>query len=272
MDHVEVGGLRIAFERVGAGPPLILLHGFAGDHREWSHQIEDLSHDFTVVAWDAPGSGGSSDPPESFRMPDYADLVVGLVDSLGLGQPHVAGLSFGATLSLETYRRHPRVPRSLVLASAYAGWAGSLPPDVTEERLRRSLLAADLPPTRFAFEMIPSLFPGSATKEIVDELAMIAADFHPAGFRTMSRSLAEADLRDVLARIRVATLLLYGDADVRAPLHVAETLHAAIPASTLSVIPGVGHMCNMEASERFNQEVRAFLQSVERASDRPSIA
>ncbi len=263
MDHVEVGGLRIAFERVGAGPPLVLLHGFAGDHREWSHQIDDLSHDFTVVAWDAPGSGGSQDPPESFRMPDYADALVGFLDSLRLGHPHVAGLSFGSALALETYRRHSRAPRSLVLASAYAGWAGSLPPDVTEERLHRCLRAADLPPTRFALEMIPTLFPGSASTEIVEELAAIAADFHPAGFRTMTRSLAEADLRDVLPHIRVATLLLYGDADVRAPLDVAEALHEAIPSSTLRVIPGVGHMCNMEAGERFNGEVRAFLWSVE---------
>src|SRR5437899_7194248 len=60
-------GLRIAYERAGNGPPLVLLHGFVGDGREWRRQVDGLSDQFTVVAWDAPGAGASSDPPESFR-------------------------------------------------------------------------------------------------------------------------------------------------------------------------------------------------------------
>ena len=142
MDELEVQGLRIAYERAGDGPPLILVHGFVGDSREWRRQLDGLSDEFTVVAWDAPGSGRSSDPPPSFRMPDYADSLAAFVDALGLVRPHVAGLSFGGALALELYRRHRANPRSLVLAGAYAGWAGSLPPEVAEERLRLSLRSA----------------------------------------------------------------------------------------------------------------------------------
>jgi pimeloyl-ACP methyl ester carboxylesterase len=216
MDQLEVEGLRIAYERAGEGPPLILLHGFVGDSREWRRQIDGLSDEFTVVAWDAPGSGRSSDPPESFRMPDYADCLAGFVDALGLRRPHMVGLSFGGGLALELYRRHPTIPRTLVLASAYAGWAGSLPPEVVEQRLQQSLQLADRPPDQFVRAMIPTLFSESASAEKVDEFAAIITEFHPAGFRTMARSLAEADLRDVLPRIDVPTLLMYGDKDVRA--------------------------------------------------------
>ena len=61
MDEVEVAGLRIAYHRVGHGPPLVLVHGFVGDGRStWGHQLEALSDDFTVVAWDGPGTGGSA--------------------------------------------------------------------------------------------------------------------------------------------------------------------------------------------------------------------
>lgn len=259
MDQLEVEGLRIAYERAGEGPPIVLLHGFVGDSREWRRQIDGLSDEFTVVAWYAPGSGRSSDPPESFRMPDYADCLAGFVDALGLGRPHVAGLSFGGGLALELYRRHPTIPMTLVLAAAYAGWAGSLPPEVVEQRLRQSLQLADRPPDQFVRAMIPTLFSESASAERVDEFAAIMSEFHPAGFRAMARSLAEADLRDVLPRIDVPTLLLYGDKDVRAPLNVAEDLHAAIPTSRLVVLPGVGHMSSLEAAERFNAEVRSFL-------------
>ena len=77
----------------------------------------------------------------------------------------------------------------------------------------------------------------------------------------MITAMAEADLRDVLPRIDVPTLLLYGQEDVRSPLSVAEELHAQIPDSTLVVMPGVGHQSNVEAADRFNDEVRNFLRS-----------
>ena len=262
MDELEVHGLRIAYEQTGAGPPLVLLHGFVGDSREWRQQLEGLSDAFTVVAWDAPGSGRSSDPPSSFRMPEYADCLVGFMNALGLGSPHVVGLSFGGALALELFRRHPAVPRTLVLAGAYAGWAGSLPPDVVEERLRLSLRSADLPPEAFAGTLIASMFSVAAPPEILDGFAAIMSEFHPTGFRSMVRSLAEADLRDVLPRVDVPTLLLSGDEDARAPLSVAEALHTAISTSRLVVMPGVGHMSSVEAGERFNAEVRMFLRSV----------
>ena len=263
MDEVRVGGLRIAYERAGEGPPLVLLHGWPLNSREWRRQIDDLSDEFTVVAWDTPGCGRSSDPPETFGLSDYADHLAGFIDALGLGRPHVAGLSFGGGLALELYRRHPTVPRSLILASAYAGWAGSLPAEVVEQRLRRSRWESELPPDEFARTWIATLVAESAPAEMTAELVAILSEFHPAGYRTWGRAFAEADLRDVLPRIDVPTLLLYGDKDVRAPLAVARQLHASIPASKLVVFPGVGHMVDAEAPERFNAEVREFLRSVE---------
>jgi len=70
MDEVEVGGHRIAYQKKGEGPPLVLLHGWPLNSREWRRQIDGLSDEFTLVAWDAPGAGRSSDPPEMFRLPD----------------------------------------------------------------------------------------------------------------------------------------------------------------------------------------------------------
>jgi pimeloyl-ACP methyl ester carboxylesterase len=83
--------------------------------------------------------------------------------------------------------------------------------------------------------------------------------FHPSGFRAMARASAE-DLRDVLARINIPTLLVYGAKDVRAPLAVAEKLHEAISGSKLIVLPNAGHICNIEALDEFNRAVRTFLR------------
>ena len=206
MNHIEVEGLRIAYERAGEGPPLLLLHGGLSDSREWRRQLEELSDEFTVVAWDAPGCGQSSDPPETFRLPEYAGCLAAFVDALGLERPHLLGLSFGAGLALEFYRYHPTFPRTLILASAYAGWTGSLPADVVEQRLQQVLREADLPPDQVVPGYIPGLFTASAPAELIDEMVAIMSEFHPAGVRAMTRAFAEADLRDVLPRINVHCL------------------------------------------------------------------
>jgi pimeloyl-ACP methyl ester carboxylesterase len=79
----------------------------------------------------------------------------------------------------------------------------------------------------------------------------------------MAHSMAEADLRDVLPRISVPTLLLYGELDRRAPANVGAGLHASIPRSKLVVLPFVGHMCNAEAPDEFNEQVGEFIRSID---------
>jgi pimeloyl-ACP methyl ester carboxylesterase len=263
LDTVEVGGLRVAYRRAGTGPALLLVHGALGDSRDWRRQLEGLSDELTVVAWDAPGCGGSDDPPATFRLPDFADCLAGFAAAAGLERPHVLGLSFGGGLALELYRRHPGLPRSLVLASAYAGRAGSLPPEVVRERVERADREAGLPPEQWVRGYLPGLFTESAPPELLEEAAAIMLDVRPAGLRAMARGFAQADLREVLCGIRVPTLLLYGDADRRSPLGtVAAELHDTIPGSRLRVLPGVGHAATMEAPDRFNAEVREFVRSV----------
>ena len=112
-------------------------------------------------------------------MPDYADCLALFIDALGLGRPHVLGLSWGGTLALELYRRSPRLPRTLLLASAYAGWAGSLPEDVVAERLDGLLHELERPPEQFVRGYIPSLLTDHAPAELIDELVVIMSDFHP---------------------------------------------------------------------------------------------
>jgi pimeloyl-ACP methyl ester carboxylesterase len=264
MEQIEIAGLRIAYERAGDGPPLVLLHGgFGFDSRSWRRQLDDLSDEFTVVAWDMPGGGRSSDPPETFRASDFADCLAAFIGALGLQRPHLLGLSFGSALALELYRQHPAIPRSLILASAYAGWAGSLPEEAVEARKQHVMRAIDLSPAQWASEWSPSMLSPSAPAELVNEVEASLSAFHPAGQRVIVRAFGDQDLRDVLPRVAVPTLLLYGDKDVRSPLPVAEDLHARIPESRLVIMPGVGHVSNIEAPERFNAEVCGFLRSVE---------
>jgi pimeloyl-ACP methyl ester carboxylesterase len=118
---------------------------------------------------------------------------------------------------------------------------------------------AQLSPEEFAGALLPTMFSQATPPEAVEGFGASMLGFHPAGFRAMARASAE-NVRDVLPHIKVPTLLVSGDKDVRAPLAVAEDLHAAIPGSTLVVLSDAGHICNIEAPEAFNRTVRSFLR------------
>ena len=140
LDTAHVDGYTIAYRHAGQGDAVVLLHGFLCDCRCWRRQLGGLSNQFRVVAWDAPGAGSSSDPPESFPTTDYAHCLAGFLDALHIGCAHVVGLSWGGILAQELYRLHPERLRRLVLADTYAGWKGSLPESMWRERLETCLL------------------------------------------------------------------------------------------------------------------------------------
>src|SRR5579859_6707533 len=258
MLHVEVHGLSVAYERIGKGPVLVLLHGFTQDARVWRPQLESLSDHFTLIAWDAPGAGQSPDPPETFGMSDLAHSLAGLLDACGVQQAHILGLSWGGLLAQEFARHYAERVLSLVLADTYAGWKGSLPEPIPQERLAACLQDAALPPSDFVRKYLPGMFSEFPSQEIQERLALIMADFHPLGFQLMATALAQADTRDLLPTIRVPTLLVWGDADKRSPMSVAYQMRDAMPTARLAVISGAGHLSNLEAPTQFNAEVLAF--------------
>ena len=260
MEVVRANGLEIAYERVGEGPPLVFVHGAAVDARVWRPQLAALADEFTVVAWDEPGAGRSSDVPADFGLADYADCLAALIDALDLGPAHVAGLSWGGTVAQELYRRHPELVATLILVDTYAGWKGSLPEEEVRTRVEgvRQMLAA--PAGKFD-PTLPGLFAGDPPAEFLLLLEEMAADVRPESMRTALLLMAEADQRDLLPRIAVPTLLIWGELDARSPLSVARQFEKAIPDTKLVVISGAGHESNLERPEPFNDAVREFCRA-----------
>ena len=257
---VDLDGLRVGYRQVGDGPAVVMLHGYVGDgDATWHRQLSALGGEFRVVAWDAPGAGSSADPPEAFGMDGYVDCLSELLAALGVVSPHLVGLSFGGALALALAARHPGLARSLVVVSGYAGWAGSLPPDDADRRLTQAMTLSELTSDELVAKLLPTMFATPPATADVERFAASVGAFHPAGFRAMARASAE-DLRGRLAGINVPTLLVYGDQDVRAPLPVATHLHRAIAGSELTVLPGLGHVCNLEHPDQVNAILRAWLR------------
>ena len=209
------GSSVATYERVGDGPPVVLLHGYVGDGpTTWRRQLEALGGEFTLIAWDAPGAGRSSDPPETFGMAGYADCLAGFIAELGLERPArrraVVRWCAGDRTGPSPPNRRPtpgpgvgvrrvgRFPaRRRHRAASAAGARAGRP---LAGRVRRHAL--------------PTMFSEATAHEMIDAFAASMRAFHPIGFRAMARASAE-DLRDALPCVEVPTLLVYGDLDVR---------------------------------------------------------
>ena len=228
---MDVDGLRVAYRRAGSGPPLVLLHGAYEDSRIWQHQFAGLADEFTVIAWDTPGCGGSDDLPGGF------------------------------TVALDLVRVTPNAPASLILASAYAGWAGSLPAEEVERRYSQVLAELEKPAAEIIPAWLPTLFTEHAPPEAVDLVSRVMADFRPTGMRSLLELAGRADYGPVLPTISVPTLLLYGSKDVRSPVVVGEAMREAIPQAQLAVIPGAGHLTFLEEPDAFNTRVRRWIRA-----------
>jgi pimeloyl-ACP methyl ester carboxylesterase len=260
VEVVPANGLGSAYRRVGEGPRLVFVHGAAEDSRMWQSQLAAWADEFTVVAWDEPGAGRSSDVPPAFGLADYANCLAALIEALELGPAHVAGLSWGGTVVQELYRHHPGLVATLILADTYAGWKGSLPEEEVRARVAgaQQMLAA---PAEEFDPTLPGLFADGPPGEFIPLLEEIAAAVRPESVSTQLTLMAEADQRDLLPRIAVPTLLIWGELDARSPLTVARQFEQAISNATLVVIPGAGHVSQLEQPERFNRAVREFCRA-----------
>lgn len=259
VEFVHAHGVRIAYERAGDGPALVFAHGAASDGREWRPQLDGLADELCVVAWDEPGAGRSSDVPPDFGLGDYARCLAAVIEAVGRVPAHVGGLSWGGIVAQELYRLRPDLVASLILADTYAGWKGSLPEE--ERRLRVEGLRATLQAPADDFDPVfPGLYADGPPARFAALIEQVKAAVRPSSLRALL-AMADVDQRDLLPQIAVPTLLLWGEHDARSPLRVARQFQDAIPETTLVVIPGAGHMSNLEQPERFNDAVRAFCRA-----------
>ena len=254
MEVARAHGLQIAYQRAGHGPPLVLVHGAGVDGRMWQPQLAALADEFTVVAWDEPGAGRSDDLHEDFALADYAHCLAAVIDVLGLGRVHLVGLSWGGTVVQELYGHHPDLVATLILAGSYAGWKGSLSAEEVDARVEgvRTMLDAG---ERYD---PPGLFAAAPPREFASLLEDMTSAARSASLWAQLSMMAKTDQRDLLPRIAVPTLLIWGEQDARSPLSVARQFANAIPKAELKVIPEAGHISNLEQPDPFNEAVRDF--------------
>jgi 3-oxoadipate enol-lactonase len=268
----DVNGTRLAYEAVGEGPAVVFVHGFTLDRRMWDDQLPTLRERYRVVRYDLRGFGASA-CPEPGEPYTHADDLRALLTHLGIDQAAIVGLSLGGWVAHEFALTYPDSVRALVLVdSALRGYRWQDPKvAATLETLYRLGAEGRLAEAKAGWLADP-LFAGSHdVPGVVPRLAQMVETYscwhlqhddpHPP---------LQPPAMERLHEIAAPTLVVVGERDLPDFHAIADLLVARIPDARKVVLPGAGHMANMDAPEAFNRAVLAFLDAVSQ-STRPSL-
>ncbi|MGG0846408.1 alpha/beta fold hydrolase [Peribacillus simplex] len=264
MPYVQVEDLSIHYQIEGNGEPLVLLHGMSNNSQSWIEQIHDLKEHFTVIAWDAPGYGKSSDPAEEFRnFKEFARILNGMLDQLKLEKIHLLGHSMGAAIAIEFCSLYPNKINKLILADSTRG-AAALTPEENEMKLKNRLFSIEnLSPGEIAEKRIQALLSSYASEKVHKRVKEIMTQVRPAGYRSVAYSLYHLNQMNLLSHIDVPVLIICGELDTVTPIKESEAIHEKLMNSQLVIIPEGGHLCYQENPEKFNSSILEFLNKSE---------
>jgi len=261
MPRQKIAGRTLHFLDSGTGQALLLLHAFPLSAAMWSRQVRALKADFRVVAPDLPGFGSSPPSGEPVTMGSFATLSLALLDALGIERATVLGLSMGGYVAFELHEQAPDRVKALVLCDTRAT------ADTEDGRRAREATARALEEEGtvqpLVERMAPNLVSPAATPELRREVEKLIADSSAEGAAAAQRAMARRrDFSGRLAAIGCPTLLLVGSGDsITSPAEM-QGLARAIPNAEYHVIPGAGHLSNLEQPKAFDELLAAFLRKV----------
>ena len=262
---VAVNGVSLPYVVEGTGPPLVLIHGWAVNHRYWDGNVGELARHATVIRYDRRGFGAAGGKPDPTA--DAADLKA-LLDQLGYARVYVMGHSAGASAALTFAVRYPAMVEGLVLFGPGPTSVAGLPPPAAEHAPPvQEWIAAGrthgVDSLRAAIaRWAARSFGGTPTPAAMERARRMLQTYSGADLLDPAppSNLVEPVRVDELATVRVPTLILVGEQEMVMVRQVADVLADRIPGARLVVIPGGGHTVNWLEPERFAAEVRRFLR------------
>ena len=272
---VEVNGVNVHYKTWGEGEPtFILLHGFGASLFSWREVTEPLSQLGTVIAYDRPAFGLTERPLEWEGESPYGpqaqvDIVIGLMDELGVEKAILVGNSAGGTVSMQVALQHPERVEALILVDA-AVYAGGGAPSWSRPILKTPqmnhigpLIARQLQAQGVEFIKTAWHDPSKITQDIFDgyQKPLQIANWDKALWQLTVAS-EESGLVERLAEITMPTLVITGDDDRIVPTEQSLRLADELPNAELKVIAQSGHLPHEEKPVEFMQSVTDFLSTL----------
>ena len=262
MTVVQTNGVRLNMVREGAGPPVVLLHGYLFGAEWWRPQIEALRDRYEVIAVDLRGQMASETTADGYDLWNQAEDIHGVIHELDLAPAHVVGLSMGGMIAMRLALTHPADVRSLVLMDTSA-----VPEDpemndryeamfsVAAEGNLEPLIPA-MPPIFLADDFIVD------HRDEVDAWLDRLREADVRGLVEVGRAIGRRD--DILGRlgeIEAPALVIHGEQDVPLPLDRGREVASAIRGARLVTVSG-GHQSNVDRSRETSRLIREFLDTV----------
>lgn len=259
---VSPDGTRIGYARSGSGPPLLLVHGTSADHTRWPHILPPLEQHFTVYAMDRRGRGSSGDSDDyniAREFEDIATLVDTIADTSG-AKVDVFGHSFGALCTLEAAQLTNNIARMLLYEPPPPGEPENFPPAI-KARLEELLKSGDR-------DGVVATFLGEVAMLSDAELAQArAAPSWPgrvaAAHTIIRENVAEGEMPPFdparFQNLQIPTLLLLGGDSPTMFRRMTDMIHAALPNSTIEILPGQKHVAMNTAPDLFLGALFNFL-------------
>lgn len=254
----EVNGTGLFYEVAGSGHPLVLIHGFALDTRMWDYQFEAFAQHYRVVRYDMRGYGKSLPPTDESYS--HTDDLMALLEHLRIDRAHVFGQSRGGAVAIDFALAHPEATGALVLVDpVLGGHSWSQEAARTDGAIWETAAKSGVEVGKAKWLAHPLFAPAREKPEVAARLEQIVFDY--SGWHLINTDpgrYADPPAAQRLHEIGAPTLVVVGERDLPDFLVIADTLQQ-VPNARKVVLPGVGHMCNMENPTKFNEVVLDFL-------------
>ena len=265
-------GVKLHYEDVGSGTPIVFVHEYAGDCRSWESQLRYFGRRYRCIAFNARGYTPSEVPadPEMYSQDRARDDIKSVLDALKFDKAHIVGLSMGGFATLHFGFTYPDRALSLVIAGCGYGasadkraqFASEL--DETVRRIEETGMAKAAEgyasaPSRVQFQNKDP----RGWREFADQLATNSTRGSALTMRGVQmRRPSLFELVEQMKTITAPTLVVTGDEDWPC-LEPGILIKKTIPTAGLVVMPNTGHTMNLEDPGAFNQQVTDFLHAVE---------
>ncbi len=269
MHRVQLPGAEVSYTEIGAGKPVVFVHGISGSWQNWLENLPHLSRTHRAIALDLPGFGGSPMPSWPIDMQAYGRLIHDFCEKLSVDRgAALVGNSMGGLISTEAVIAGPARFDRLVLVSA-AGLINTWRP---RERGLLTAFAWDTggphvarigsmlvrrPGTRYLTFRCFVRYPNKLRPELLWE--QLHSGVPCPGFPDALRAAIEYDARHRLAEIEVPTLIVWGAEDLVIPVAAGQSYKRRIPGARLEIFENTGHVPQLERPARFNRLLDEFL-------------
>ena len=273
MPHLTTDdNIKLYYEEVGTGIPIVFVHEFAGDVRSYELQLRYFGQRYRSIAFNARGYPPSDVPAngELYSQERARDDIRAVLDALEIDKAHIAGLSMGGFAALHFGFTYPDRARSLVIAGCgygaapdkraqFADEAKAAAKGFEHEGMAKAAEAYALGPTRVQFQNKDP----RGWREFADQLAAHSTEGSARTMRgVQARRPSLFDLIGKMQTITAPTLIMTGDEDWPC-LEPALLMKRTIPTAALVVMPNAGHTINLEDPMAFNGHIADFLHTVD---------